>query len=71
MPDLPPELVDSQMAHVKSIVAPFKAEVDYANFVHERSSLSEFFDPHTYDRIKAVKQQYDPENVFQANFEID
>jgi hypothetical protein len=71
IPEIPMEAIAGKMAQLNGIVAPFKAASDYPNFTESKASLGEFFDPRTYERIKEVKREYDPQNVFQANFEVE
>jgi FAD/FMN-containing dehydrogenase len=43
---------------------------DYPNFVEEESDASSFFDEVTWARLRAVKAQYDPAEMFQGNHYI-
>jgi hypothetical protein len=70
MPGLEPEVVDAHAAKVRAVLEPNQAEQDYLNFTEEEGRLADFFDPHTYARIAAVKAEYDTGNVFKANFEV-
>jgi hypothetical protein len=70
MPGLPPEALDAQAAKVRAILEPHKATSNYLNFSEEAGKLGDFFDPHTLERLKNVKAEYDEANVFQGNFEL-
>lgn len=42
----------------------------YASFVEEPSDASTFYDAETWERLRAVKALYDPENMFRGNHHI-
>jgi hypothetical protein len=61
--------VDEQVGGVISALAPYRAG-DYPNFVEEPADASAFFDPATWERLRRVKAQWDPADVFKANHRI-
>lgn len=70
VPDLPPEAIHGQIARVREILEPHRAEQDYLNFTERDGRLADFFDPHTYAKLAKVKAEYDQAGIFQANFEL-
>src|SRR5829696_1494265 len=50
----------------KSSLAPYDAG-RYLNFSEERFELTQAFRPDTVDRLRAVKERYDPGGLFHAN----
>jgi hypothetical protein len=62
-------VVDAGLAGVEHAVAPYRVG-DYPNFVEERTDASHFFDAETWQRLRAVKELYDPTELFRANHEI-
>ena len=42
----------------------------YPNFVERRADASAFFDPATWDRLRRVKADYDPGDMFMANHRV-
>jgi FAD/FMN-containing dehydrogenase len=65
--------VGAHIARFKQELAPYLAEGVYLNFVDGEEALRytrEAFAPDTYRRLKAVKAQYDPQNVFCFHYDI-
>jgi FAD/FMN-containing dehydrogenase len=50
-------------------LAPYAAG-RYSNFTEERGEAARFFGGETWDRLRAVKRDYDPGNLFRANHPI-
>jgi FAD/FMN-containing dehydrogenase len=63
------EAVGAALADVDDAVRPYRGGY-YPNFVEEPSDASAFFDPQTWARLRAVKADYDPANVFVGNHYI-
>lgn len=61
--------VEADIEGVLGAVAAHHAG-DYPNFVEQPSDTSTFFDPDAWRRLRQVKAQYDPQDVFRANHEI-
>ena len=59
-------------ASIRSVRAAVRAHRagDYPNFVEEESDASSFFDDVTWARLRAVKAQYDPAEMFRGNHYI-
>lgn len=69
-PGLEPEAVRGHAAKVRSVFDSARAEQNYLNFSEDPGRIADFFDPHTYARLLAVKDEYDKAGVFQGNFEL-
>lgn len=69
-PDLPVEVVESQLTRVREVLEAGRAGRDYLNFSERPGELSGFFDDRTYDRIKAIKAEYDQSDLFKGNFAV-
>jgi hypothetical protein len=54
---------------VEEIVAPNQVGL-YPNFVEDPADASEFFDPATWARLRNIKAQYDPEDLFRGNHHV-
>jgi hypothetical protein len=63
------EAVSTALADVDDALRPYRAGY-YPNFVEEPADASAFFDPGTWERLRAVKAAYDPANVFVGNHHI-
>jgi FAD/FMN-containing dehydrogenase len=61
---------DAHLEKVAEVLAPYDAG-RYANFTESRTGVDSFFGDETADRLRAVKQDVDPNNVFRANYAID
>jgi FAD/FMN-containing dehydrogenase len=54
---------------VERAALPYRAG-DYPNFVEEPADASAFFDPETWERLRAAKAEYDPADLFKGNHHI-
>jgi FAD/FMN-containing dehydrogenase len=61
--------VREALADFDAILAPYGVG-DYPNFVEEQADASAFFAAAVWDRLRAVKTQYDPADVFAGNHHI-
>jgi FAD/FMN-containing dehydrogenase len=61
--------VEAQIDGVLAAVAPRRAG-EYPNFVEQPADASAFFDPATWARLRRVKAQWDPRDVFKGNHHI-
>ena len=68
-----PELAQAQEEHldvVEGALAPWRAEQNYFNFA-ERAVDSETFYPGTnHDRLREIRERFDPAELFRANQRI-
>jgi hypothetical protein len=68
--------VPEAMAPNRAWLAAFKASLEpydagrYFNFVEETFDITKIFPPEVLDRLREVKQRYDPENVFHSNHPV-
>jgi hypothetical protein len=68
--------VPEAMAPTRAWLADFKAALEpyfagnYLNFVEEPCDIARIFQPEVLDRLREVKQRYDPENIFHANHPV-
>jgi hypothetical protein len=63
------EPVRSAIAAVEAATAADRAG-DYPNFVEHPADASAFFDAPTWQRLRAVKAAYDPEDLFRGNHHV-
>jgi hypothetical protein len=70
---VPDENVAAVVQHalntVEEILAPNQVG-RYPNFVEEPADASEFFDARTWDSLRRIKAQYDPDDLFKANHHV-
>jgi hypothetical protein len=62
--------IEAHLPLVREVVRPYETGRAYANFSERPSDLSQMFDATTYHRLAAVKDRFDPQDVFQANLPI-
>jgi FAD/FMN-containing dehydrogenase len=68
-----PEMVAGIEAYkpvLRGALAPFDAGRSYINFEGEAGDTADLFREETYDRLRAVKTQYDPSDLFRSNHPI-
>ncbi|MES1193735.1 MAG: FAD-binding oxidoreductase [Solirubrobacterales bacterium] len=68
-----PELgaaISATLAHLRGVLAPWKADGAYLNFAEEPTDVSTAFESDTYRALQAVKATYDPHNTIHANHEV-
>jgi len=65
-----PELEPAVGEQIDAVLAAMPRVGDYPNFVEEPADASAFFDPATWARLRDVKAQWDPHDVFKANHHI-
>jgi Berberine and berberine like len=64
------------MTHTRDWLSAMKAALEpydagrYLNFSEERFEMTKAFQPATVDRLRGVKQRYDPEDIFQSNHPV-
>jgi hypothetical protein len=63
------EAVRTYLGALDRVVLPYRVG-DYANFVMEPTDASRFFDAETWARLRQVKAQYDPTDLFKGNHHI-
>jgi FAD/FMN-containing dehydrogenase len=61
--------VHAAVAELERAVVPWRAG-DYPNFVEKPVDTGRFFDETTWRRLREVKAQYDPDDVFRGNHRI-
>jgi FAD/FMN-containing dehydrogenase len=54
---------------VEEILAPNQVGL-YPNFVDEPADASEFFDATTWARLRRIKAQYDPDDLFKGSHHV-
>ena len=69
-PALEPVLT-AQVGAVRAALEPWTGERDYANFREAAAAPGRFWDEATLDRLRAIKQAYDPERTIRAAHELD
>ena len=68
--------VPEAMAPTRAWLGAFKASLEpydagrYFNFVEESFDIAQIFPPEVLDRLREVKQRYDPENLFHSNHPV-
>jgi FAD/FMN-containing dehydrogenase len=68
--------VPEAMAPTRAWLSTFKASLEpyaagrYLNFSEERFEMTQAFPPDTVDRLRAVKERYDPDDLFHANHPV-
>ena len=68
--------VPEAMAPNRAWLGAFKAALEpydagrYFNFVEESFDITQIFTPEVLNRLREVKQRYDPENLFQSNHPV-
>jgi FAD/FMN-containing dehydrogenase len=65
-----PEFEPAVGEQIDAVLAAMPRVGDYPNFVEEPADASAFFDPATWARLRDVKAQWDPHDVFKANHHI-
>src|SRR4051812_3825939 len=63
------EPVHTALARLDRAVLPWRAG-DYPNFIEEPVDTSRFFDQATWERLRAVKALYDPDDLVRGNHRI-
>ena len=54
---------------VDSAADPYRVG-EYPNFVEHPAEPSRFFDPETWNRLREIKAQHDPDALFRGNHHI-
>jgi FAD/FMN-containing dehydrogenase len=62
--------VQAHAAKVQDALAAWSAGRSFMNFTERRADPGEFFDAATYERLRRVKAEYDPDAVIRANHPI-
>jgi hypothetical protein len=62
-------VVRGALDDIDAAVRPHAAG-DYPNFVEEPADAGAFFDPHVWERLRAVKTLYDPTDLFAGNHHV-
>ncbi len=62
--------VEGALPAVKRAFAPYDSGREYLNFAEQATDPARFYTPEACDRLRRVKAQYDPDEVFRANHEI-
>ena len=62
--------VKNGLGLVKEALRPYDAGRDYLNFAEKTTDVSRLFDPESYDRLRRVRAQYDPQERFRANHPV-
>jgi FAD/FMN-containing dehydrogenase len=62
-------VVQRRLKTVEEILAPNQVGL-YPNFVEEPADTGEFFDATTWARLRRIKAQYDPDDLFKGNHHV-
>ena len=69
-PALVPVLT-AEVAAVRAALAPWMSERDYSNFREAGVAPGRFWDDATLERLREIKQAYDPERTIRTAHELD
>ena len=64
-------VLEAEVAGMRAALEPWTSPRDYSNFREAPASPSRFYDPATLERLRAIKQAYDPERVIRTAHELD
>ena len=65
------EAVSRALPVMRKAMAPYEGGREYVNFAEQKGTdVRGFFSPETFERLRAVKAEYDPEEVIRANHPI-
>jgi FAD/FMN-containing dehydrogenase len=62
--------VRAHAVKVQDALAAWSAGRSFMNFTERRADPGEFFDAATYERLRRVKAEYDPDDVIHGNHSI-
>jgi FAD/FMN-containing dehydrogenase len=62
--------VHAQAERVEAAAAPWDAGIHYANFEEDKADARRFYDEESWRLLRALRSEWDPNNVFLANHEI-
>jgi FAD/FMN-containing dehydrogenase len=68
-----PELsakAEYDLAQLDAALEPYGDARRYLNFTEVRANPAAFYEPEVLDRLRAVKAQVDPDNLFRSNHPI-
>ena len=64
------EAIESHLAVVDDAVAPWRSEQNYFNFAERHVDSESFYPATTHDRLREIRERFDPTDLFQANQRI-
>lgn len=70
IPGVDVEAIHARNAQLRELLGPLACDQGYLNFDETPGRLADFYDPHTFARLAAVKAEYDQAEIFQGNFEL-
>jgi hypothetical protein len=62
--------ISATLAHLRGVLAPWKADGAYLNFAEEPTDVSTAFEDDTFRALQAVKAKYDSRDTIHANHEV-
>src|SRR4051812_22039980 len=62
--------IEAYKPRLRAALEPYAAERAFLNFEEDEADSAYLFDPFTYARLRAVKAQYDPSDLFASNHPI-
>jgi len=65
------EKAEHDLARMDEALAPYQSARKYLNFTETASKPGEFFEKYTLERLRTIKAQVDPENIFRSNQPLD
>jgi FAD/FMN-containing dehydrogenase len=65
------EKAGHDLARMDEALSPYQSARKYLNFTETASKPGEFFGKYTLERLRTIKAQVDPENIFRSNQPID
>jgi FAD/FMN-containing dehydrogenase len=64
------EAIESHLAVVADAVEPWRSEQNYFNFAERHVESESFYTAATHDRLREIRERFDPSDLFQANQRI-
>jgi FAD/FMN-containing dehydrogenase len=65
------EKAEHDLARMDEALSPYQSARKYLNFTETASKPGEFFEKYTLERLRTIKAQVDPENIFRSNQPLD